>query len=136
MQNKKQLANMTDQAEGDLATGIGRALSNVAEKVINRGENLFSIFAKGTVDVAYTTTNTISGIGHSIAKIFEWTGGSSNLVLFLNNGAIIIYLIIKHRLDRRTETRRVSRQGKPEILVMTQDSKPPVPKRKPTNCSK
>ena len=106
---------MMDQADCDLASGIGRALSNVAEKILDTGGNVFDIFARGSLDVANATTNTISGIGHSISRIFDWSGGTSNFILFMVNGAIILYLVIKHRMDNQTKIKHTNRLEKEKL---------------------
>ena len=69
------------------------------------------------VHASNTTTNTIAGIGHWILKIFNWSSGTSNFVLFVVNEAIILYLVIKHRMDNETKVRKKDRRDKIAPLI-------------------
>ena len=95
-----ELGDLTEQGQGDFLSGVGAGLANIAETLVDTGENVFKIFAKGTVDVSNATASSVSSIGNSIAGIFSGVGGISNCFLYVLNFLVVGYLVLKHFRER------------------------------------
>ena len=77
--------------------GIASAMGEVVETVTDTATNIFNIIAHGATDVTNDTVQAIDNIGSTLVDIVTFTGGPSNLILYIIDIGIIIYLIYRHR---------------------------------------
>ena len=83
---------------GNIMKGIASAMGEVVETVTDTATNIFNIIAHGATDVTNDTVQAIDNIGSTLVDIVTFTGGPSNLILYIIDIGIIIYLIYRHRI--------------------------------------
>ena len=96
---------------GDIVKGIAAAMGEVVETVTDTATNIFSIIAHGATDVTNDTVQAVDNIGSTLVDIVTFTGGPSNLILYVIDLGIIIYLIYRHR----TGYQQIRRQEPPPV---------------------
>ena len=129
----KDVTNLTEIGDGDISLGIGRSLSKLASTIVDTGENLFDIFTEGIVDISNITFTATGKVAKSVVGIFDWAGGTSNFILFIINGAIIMYLTIDYY--QRKRRKYTIKQSQLQPIVKLKDSahgaEPPIPTKPP-----
>ena len=92
---------------GNIVKGIAEAMGDVVETVTDTATNIFHIIAHGTTEVTNDTVQAVDNIGSALVDIVTFTGGPSNLVLYVIDIGIIIYLIYRHRVGHQQIEQRV-----------------------------
>ena len=98
-----ELSDLKENGDNNLVKGIARAMSNIVHKIVDTGEDLFSIVADGSVAMTNVSAHTIEDIGQSIEGIFDMVGGGPSAVLFGIDLLIIGYLIYRHFMEPRRQ---------------------------------
>ena len=98
---------------------------------MDTGGNLFEKLSDGIVDVSNVTLSTTSTIAKGISHIFDWIGGTPNFILFLINGAIIIYLIVDYNWRKRSQTNPNPFRTVIDLKDSAQGAEPPIPTKPP-----
>ena len=125
----RDMTNLTEMGEGDISLGIGRALSHLASTVVDTGENLFDIFSEGVTDVGNITLRTTTSLAKDIVGIFDWAGGTPSFILFIIDGAIVVYLLVDYY--QKKNVRRIPLQTIVQVKDTAHGAEPPIPTKPP-----
>ena len=91
--NMQDLLDLRTRGKGNFITGLAETMSDIVEDVTDMGENIFTLVATGSVDIANDTVTAVSSVGKFVSNLFDLSGGPSVLILYVINIIIIVYLI-------------------------------------------
>ena len=96
-ENLEILSQFKEKGNGNIIIGLTRAIASTVSFLVNTGEEVFHTLSNGVIMGIKTITNATEDVietsTHGIAEIFA-SIGISNLVLYILNFFIIVYLIL------------------------------------------
>ena len=125
----RDMTNFQEIGNGDISLGIGWSLSHLASTIVDTGENLFDIFSEGVVELSNETFSATGAVARDIIGIFDWAGGTSNFILFIIEGAIILYLAVDYY--QRKTMKQTPLRPIVKIKDSAQGAEPPIPTKPP-----